>query len=234
MQATRKNSFVNSETSIFETTRIGEVLLVSLITDGTENKRYPCKLIGYSVGQSILCSAPIQGGKPLFVRDGQAVAVRLVTGTQAIAFTSNVLKSNGQPYPYLHIAPPKRIEKAAIRSSVRATVDISASVEVVPENGDPIESMVTINNLSESGAGFYSNAAIGNSTDKIILKVNVEIATIPKQLTMPGIIRNVCCENESTESPTYNYGVQLQIKDKTDQLFLNAYINQCIVQQMYS
>ena len=242
---------MSADPTVFDKIKIGDSLLISFVSEGNEGDRYACKLIGYKNEQSLICLPPVRDGKALFVREGQAITVRMVSGNNALAFNSHVLKSNSQPYPYMHIASPNQIAATAIRSAIRTKVLLAGTAMLVSDGNSQNASAthsVTIENLSENGVGFVSNDLIGSSGDEITIKTDVVISSIPKTLELPGIIRNVQSETETDKEgddnktasadteqlSTYRYGIQLTVENKTEQLFLNAFINQHIVEVLYA
>lgn len=139
----------------------------------------------------------------------------------------------------MHVATPNHVEKTPVRSAIRTKVQLPGTAKllnVTDKNSVSSEPQITIENLSENGAGFVCDQKFGNNGDEIIIKADVIISAIPKTLELPGIIRNINCETEteSDDPPLYSYGIQLVIKNKTEQLFLNAYINQNIVEILYA
>ena len=93
------------------------------------DQRYPVRYYGINPKGSVIISAPISGvDKMIFLREGQVVTLRCVAKNVASGFTTTVMATRGQPYPYIHLDIPKDIQTVEVRKEVRVACDISLTV----------------------------------------------------------------------------------------------------------
>jgi len=104
---------------------IGDNLQMQFVDDET---RHYVKVIGYVPGKSLLVTTPRHDGKFLMVREAQRVVVRLMSGNEIVGFTVPVLRSQVQPYPYLHLDFPKNMQAVTVRKALPVKLDMMASV----------------------------------------------------------------------------------------------------------
>ena len=106
---------------------IGSILQLQFLTDESNTRHY-VKVIGYLQDRSVLVTTPQVQGKLMMVREGQAIAVRSLSGSNVLAFTTAVISSHVKPYPYLHLVYPKQLQAIAVRKAQRVSCRTTAVV----------------------------------------------------------------------------------------------------------
>lgn len=106
-------------------------------------------LIGYLKRRAIVVATPMVSGKPLLVKDGALFNVKTFSGTSLFTFRTRVLISHTQPLPHLHLEYPGLVYATKIRRTLRALVDLPASLQD-PVSGTSLD--VVLQDLSAGGA----------------------------------------------------------------------------------
>ena len=209
---------------------VGDVLQLQFLPDESQERFY-VKVIGYLHERSLIVTTPHVNGKYMLVREGQALAVRLLSGNNIMAFTVNVLRSCGRPYPYLHLSYPKEMQAIMVRKAQRVNFKCQAEVSLTnPVN--PTETMshlVGVEDISTSGALFVSTEPLGNTKDLLSVNLSLNVANEDETLGLVSIIRN-CRQRESREGKLENlYGVEFQFADRQESIMLHAFVYEQIV-----
>ena len=198
----------------------GDMLQIQ-IGDNTE-QRYPVKFIGINPAASVIVSAPITGkDKIYFVREGQPVTLRFVVKNVVSAFTTRVMLTRGQPYPYLHLEIPKDVQTVEVRKEIRVETDINSTV-INKTHGSPALTARMLN-MSCSGGRIESSSKIAlmNNTLNITMPVNID--EIERIVTMDCLVTYV---KEDEYDSVFTYGVNIEAIDEDDSLFLRGFIYQ--------
>jgi c-di-GMP-binding flagellar brake protein YcgR len=106
--------------------RFGDV--VQLEESSGHKASYRVQLVGVLPGLSLLVTAPDVRGAHVPLADGQIFEVRIFNGDDALAFSSMVIRSCQEPYPYVHLSYPERIEHVLVRNARRTRLKLPAQV----------------------------------------------------------------------------------------------------------
>lgn len=146
----------------------------------------------------------------------QPFIVRAFSGKHAFAFQTHLLKAYPAPYPHLHLASPKHVEKKEIRSSERMACDIIASV--VAENDPEKRSRAAVLvDLSISGAKVTAKEALGEKSGAITLAFRCQGNVSDEYLTLRGILRHI---DFDSEGGGVQHGVEFVELQNSDRLVL--------------
>lgn len=202
--------------------QVGETLQLQFMDDETRGQFY-VKVIGFLPERSIIVSAPEKGGQAMGVRDGRAVLARSYSGEEARGFTCMVLRAQTQPYPYLHLSYPTKIETTLERQSSR--VRSALAVGIRPP-GAPVDVPAVIRDISIGGAQLLASAAVGQAGDRIAIKARLPVAKIGDQpIELPAVIRNAFEEAGVHDSLwRFRCGVEFEPLDAQTTLVLRAYL----------
>lgn len=205
--------------------RPGETLQLQFMDDETRGQFY-VKVVGYVTERSLLVTAPEKTGRSLLVREGRAVVVRAFSGQHASGFTCTVLKSCTQPYEYLHLSYPRKIEQVKIRKSSRVRTALAVSVHPVGSEPGTQGVPAVIRDISVSGAQMLSANAAGMSGDQVLIRARLPLATLGDQpIELPALIRNSLEEGDVKSSLwRFRCGVEFQPLDTQTTLVLRAYL----------
>ena len=205
--------------------RPGETIQLQFMDDETRGQFY-VKVVGYLPERSLLVTAPASAGRSMLVREGRAVVVRAFTGNHASGFTCTVLKSCTQPYEYLHLSYPSKIEQVKIRKSSRVRTALAVSVHARDAAPEAPGVPAVIRDISVTGAQLLSAAAAGKSGEPVIVRARLPLNTLGDQpVELPALIRNSIEEGDVKSSLwRFRCGVEFQPLDTQTTLVLRAYL----------
>jgi c-di-GMP-binding flagellar brake protein YcgR len=203
--------------------QVGESLQIQFMDDETRGQFY-VKVIGFLPERSVLVTAPEKDGRPLPMRDGRAVLARSYSGDEARGFTCTVLRHCSQPYPYLHLSYPNKLENMAERQASRVRSAIAVSVR--PHAGGVADVPAVIRDVSNTGAQLLASANVGAAGDRIVIRARLPLDVIGDQpVDLPALIRNVQDETAVKGSLwRFRCGVEFEPLDTQSTLILRAYL----------
>jgi len=201
--------------------QIGDTLWLQFQDDALQ--RYSVNLVGSLPGRSVLVTAPVKDGKPLFIREGQAFVVRVLSGKRAYAFSASLLKYQQTPFVYLHLSCPREVRSTVIRQDAR--VPVGAEGFLVLGDANPLPASVI--DLSMGGASLAAPALPGKIAAQKgasgQLRFVAAVADQQLSLDLPLVLRTV----EDSGAPDYlKYGVEFAGLSARDRLVLSAYVYQ--------
>jgi c-di-GMP-binding flagellar brake protein YcgR len=205
--------------------QVGESLQLQFMDDETRGQFY-VKVIGFLPDRSVLVTTPEKGGGPMAVREGRAVLVRSYSGAQARGFTCTVLKSCAQPYAYLHLSYPAKIEPMRERHDSRVRSALAVSVRPRDESAAAKGVPAIVRDLSGTGAQVLASAPVGRAGARVLIHIRFPLDTLgDRPVDLPAVIRNV---QEEAEVPgslwRYRCGVEFETLDAQATLILRAYL----------
>lgn len=205
--------------------QVGESLQIQFMDDETRGQFY-VKVVGFLPERSVIVTTPEKEGRPLAVREGRAVLARSYSGDEARGFTCTVLRAQTQPYPYLHLSYPSKLETMAERQASRVRSALAVSVR--PQAGELASRDVpaVIRDVSNTGAQLLASAAVGKAGDRVLIRARLPLDVIGDQaVDLPALIRNVQEEAEVKGSLwRYRCGVEFEPLDPQSTLILRAYL----------
>jgi c-di-GMP-binding flagellar brake protein YcgR len=204
--------------------QVGESLQIQFMDDETRGQFY-VKVVGFLPERSVLVTTPEKDGRPLVVREGRAVLARSYSGDEARGFTCTVLRACSQPYPYLHLSYPSKLETMAERQASRVRSALAVGVRSIGEGGAR-DVPAVIRDVSTTGAQLLASANVGRAGDRIVIRARFPLDVIGDQaLDLPALIRNVQEETEVKGSLwRYKCGVEFEPLDTQSILILRAYL----------
>jgi len=205
--------------------QVGEALQVQFMDDETRGQFY-VKVLGFLPERSVIVTTPENAGQAMSVREGRAVLARSYSGEHARGFTCTVLRSCTQPYAYLHLSYPSKIETMLERQSSRVRSALAVGVRVTDMPADARDIPAVIRDLSLTGAQLLASAAVGRSGDRITVKARLPIAKIGDQpVDLPALIRNAQEETGVHDSLwRFRCGIEFEPLDAQTTLTLRAYL----------
>lgn len=205
--------------------RPGETIQMQFVDDETRTQHY-VNVIGYISERSLLVTSPEKAGKSMLVREGRAVIVRAFSGQHASGFTCTVLKACTQPYEYLHLTWPRKVEQVKVRKSSRVRTALAVSVHKLGADPDTPGVPAVIRDISSTGAQLLSAAAAGKSGEPVLIRARLPLTTLGDQpVELPALIRNAQEEDTGKDSLwRHRCGVEFQPLDSQTTLVLRAYL----------
>jgi len=192
-------------------------------------QRYPVRFIGINPQCSVIVSAPITGkDKIYFVREGQNVTLRFIVKNVVSGFSTRVMLTRGQPYPYLHLEIPKQVQTVEVRKEVRVETDIDTTVINKTHSSPALTAKML--NLSCSGGRIESNAKVALMDNILNITLPLLIDDIERIVTMNCLVSYV---KEDEENGKFSYGVNIEEIDEDDSLFLRGFIYQELLRGMH-
>ncbi len=209
---------------------VGDFVQVKIFSE-YDDSRYMVKVVGYVPGISLMVSTPSTHGKPLLLRDGQLMTVRLLSGNNAYGFESTILRTSLRPFPYLHLAYPKEFESMVVRKAPRARVRVIASA--INENQaaaqkDPYS--IIIADLSINGAMLESGMPMGEVGDRLKIRAKLAVADVEGYLQTTGTLRNIRERRPAEgEAAVYCHGLEFEPLESAERLLLHGFVYEQIV-----
>ena len=193
------------------------------------DQRYPVKFYGINPKGSVIVSAPRSGvDKMIFVREHQLVTLRFVAKNVASGFTTRVIATRGQPYPYLHLEIPKEIQTVEVRKEVRVSTDISATLINKTHNSPAIAAKML--NMSCSGGRVETNMKMALIDNLLNITMKLLIEDIEKLVTFNAIVTYV---KEDEEDGMFTYGVNIEEIDDEDMVVLRGFVYQELLRSLH-
>jgi flagellar protein YcgR/PilZ domain-containing protein len=211
--------------------RVGDRLQLELLSDSTRSHYYTT-LIGYVSGHSVLMRTPQVQNLPIPVREGEPVLVRTFSGRHAYTFESKVDRVCRTPYPYLHLAYPAQVQQTMIRGALRVRVNLTATAFDTVNEGEALQSALTIADLSISGALLEAGKSLGEvgETLELAFKFLVQPNNYEVKLATPVKIQSVRkTKRERGLEEVFTHGVRFAKLRSTEGLLLQSYIQQVLL-----
>ncbi len=183
----------------------GDALQLQPMLEG-QTERFTVHVIGVMKPKSVLVTMPVVEGKLVFVRDGQTYLVRAFSGLNVCAFKARVLKSQLQPFPYLHLSYPESVQAMRIRKAMRAPASIIVAVQH-SEDGKQIGAGKMVD-ISVGGAKMYSTMQLGEKGDNLWLSFKVKLGDMEEYVKTPVVIRSIGEEDDEQGKRMKSFGIQ--------------------------
>jgi len=195
------------ETLNFEAIKLmpGDTLQLQPLLEG-QTERFSVHVIGVMKPVSLLVTAPVVEGKLIFVRDGQTYLVRAFSGLNVCAFKARILKSQLQPFPYLHLSYPDSVQAMRIRKAMRAPVSIIVAVSETEEGRQSGAGKII--DLSVGGARMVAPTRIGDKDQTLWLSFKVMLGDMEEYVKTPAVIRSVGEEDDDQGKRINVFGLQ--------------------------
>jgi hypothetical protein len=195
------------ETLSFDAVKLmpGDALQLQPLLEG-QTERFSVHVIGVMKPKSLLVTAPIVDGKLIFVRDGQTYLVRAFSGLNVCAFKARILKSQLQPFPYLHLAYPDSVQAMRIRKAMRAPTSIIVAVHETEDGRQNGAGKIV--DLSVGGARMYSPMKVGVKDQTLWLSFKVKLGDMEEYVKTPAVIRAVGEEDDEQGKRMNVFGLQ--------------------------
>ena len=207
---------------------VGCVLHLQL-TRRHNGQRWNARLVGFLQGQSIVVTTPRDAGAPVPFYMGDEVTLRYLAGRDVHGFSTWVLKVATQPYPYLHLAFPRAIERVTIRQEERVPMDLPVRYQCLEQRDIAGEGHLL--DLGAAGALLKGPDGLGAAGDELELQFDIAFAGAETRIEVGAIIRSVKVgEGLQAEEGQKLYG--LQFRDLSDQsrLIIKGFVYERIIQ----
>ena len=194
-----------------------------------QTDRYTVRVIGTMKPKSVLVTAPMVDGKLIFVRDGQTYLIRAFSGLNVCAFKARVLKSQLQPFPYLHLSYPDNVQAMRIRKAMRAPASIIVAVHESEEGKQIGAGKMT--DISVGGAKVLSAMMLGRKDQNLWLSFKVKLGDMEEYVKTPAIIRSLGEEDDEQGKPMKSFGMQFGELTQAQRLIIMNLVYQHLLKE---
>lgn len=182
---------------------------------GRGNAFFDARLIGCIKGVSLLSTVPFKDGLRIDFLEGEAVEVRLFTGTEICSFGTRILHVCVVPVHYLHLGYPEEVHRQPLRHAPWVRVKLPSTV-----HSGGTARPVLMENLSEEGAKFDSQDPVGEAGELIRIAMQIEIDDMKRELALEARIEHV----GGMRSEMREYGVSFPGLSMEDRLWLKCLV----------
>lgn len=185
---------------------------IALLESGPEaSQRYRVVVLGGLPGKSLLVTTPEPGEATVPLDVGTSLEIRVLNGDVAQSFRASVLQICSEPYAYLHLSFPDRVERQPARNAPRVVLGLPAAVqpesdfELPGDQGSP----ATIRDLSTTGAKLESGRSPGSVGAKLLVLTTFTFERGPSHpVVLPAEVRYVRPFTADDGSTCYAFGVR--------------------------
>lgn len=206
----------------------GDTLQLQPLMEG-QSERWNVHVIGHLKPKSLLVSAPLVDGKLIFIKDGQTYLVRAFSGLNVCAFKARVLKSQLQPFPYLHLSWPDSVQAMRIRKAMRAPASIIVAVHDSEEGRQTGAGKLV--DISVGGAKLLSNGQLGRKEDTLWMSFKVKLGDMEEYVKTPANIRTVTEETDEQGKTMKAFGVQFGDLTQSQRLIIMNLVYQYVLKE---
>jgi len=183
--------------------------------------RYLVELLGYSVGEGVIISAPLERDNRLSLSPGEEVTIRYLGGVSQYAFRSQVMHIATEPYLHVHLEYPGGIEATMTRRAVRMPIKESVIRLAMDDDGSQLP--VEMKNISFGGASLVAPVKLGARGERFSIDMPTLSPDREKVVTLPCVVRHVSTQQKS-EAAIYHHGVEFIDVDSLARDFIGRYI----------
>ncbi len=207
--------------------KLGDSIQISPIADDSNNTKYFVKFLGGLEKNSIICTAPTQDEKLVFVREHAGFKVQLFSGREIYNFNTTVSAVHSKPFHHIHLNFPRGVYSKNIRNNQRFSASIICSIDNVSDGEfKDIKSPGRITDISLGGAMVESTKQISNIKDELECTFKLAINDTEMLFSIPCILRNIVKPAEEEKTLRYNHGIQFKELPFHEKTMLQNYILQ--------
>ncbi|MBI5329673.1 MAG: flagellar brake protein [Betaproteobacteria bacterium] len=206
----------------------GDTLQLQPLLEG-QTERFNVRVIGVMKPKSVLVTAPTIEGRLIFVKDGQTYLVRVFSGLNVCAFKAKVLKSQLQPFPYLHLSYPESVQAMRIRKAMRAPTSLIVAISETEEGRQTAAGRIV--DISVGGAKILSSQNLGLKDDTIWIAFKVKLADMEEYVKIPATLRAVGEEEDEQGKTMKSFGVQFSALGQSQRLIIMNLVYQHLLRE---
>ena len=181
--------------------------------------RATASLLGWLDGASVMVTAPVNAAGRLALQEGELLVLRAFTGRSAFAFRATVLRVAYQPFAYLHLSFPDKIDVAAIRSSPRCRVSLPARIGAGGRSCDG-----RIVNIGTNGALIETAGPVSKDQSPIQVAFSFELHGVAVALDLQADLCGEKITPEGGGESRCQYGVAFTRMQPNDRLILGSLV----------
>jgi c-di-GMP-binding flagellar brake protein YcgR len=159
---------------------------IQLGTAHSPADRQYVRLIGFLEKKSLIMSHPDKDGHLVFVKDGTSFECKAFHGKRVFHFHASALRSQMQPYSYLHLTYPEKVSSMVVRGSHRISTNIIAAIAFANSaNSVPC----TIRDLGLSGMQIHMSRMAGEMGAGLLVAFRLTIDGEKHLFEIPAFVR---------------------------------------------
>lgn len=199
-----------------------------LVSPGESDKTFPVAVLGVLAARRyLIVSAPTTtDGSLIAVFKGQSMTCRWFNASTAFLFTANITKILFEPEPLLYLRLADRLSRRAVRNLPRALVKLPAVIKA------PVIINCLVVDLSVTGARL---AIVRDG--KLNTGQQIELSVKPRVLEQDFLLQINCTVMTPAEAAPSSfpdivfYGVRFDHPQDMDLLVLQAYVQECLMEE---
>lgn len=210
--------------------KIGDPLLLQVMASYGD-ERCKVRLIGYVAGETVIVEAPSGAGNFVAMREGQELIARSFSGKLAYGFSTTVAKVCNSPLPYLHLAYPEYVQKAAVRESTRVAFSVIGTATKLQGDAESDNFSVLLVDFSTTGAAFTAQSGVAEKGSILRLSFRIKIQAIEVLPVVECIVRSHG-PIEGDTGARQRFGVQFKDLKTQDLLVLQSMVYQKMLENV--
>ncbi len=183
--------------------------------------RYLVELLGYSIGEGVIISAPLERDNRISLSAGEEVTIRYLGGVSQYAFRSRVTHISTEPYLHVHLEYPGGIEATMTRRAVRLPVRESVIRLAMDDGGSKLS--VAMKNISVGGASLIAPVRLAMEGERFSIEMPTLSLKRGKSVVLPCVVKHISARRDGGET-TYHHGVEFIDVDGIARDFIGRYL----------
>ncbi len=182
-------------------------------------------LLGYCEPDYLIVRTPAEGGLAVRLQNGEALDVRLFTGTHVAAFRTSLLRQFAAPISYWHLSYPQDVRVTTLRAAPRTRVDLAAQARC----GDAAAVAVRLVDLSALGAKVIAPEPLGQRGQSVELAFDIPRGSqgATAKIAVAATIRAVKPLAAAGDAPpSHAHGLRFDNLSEADQVLLQSFVLQ--------
>lgn len=200
----------------------GDMLNIERKLDGS---RCSARLIGYLKGKSVLLTVPADEQGLIFLKEGEAITVKVFSGKHILFFNATVLALPIKPYPHVHVSYPTSVSGFMVRSSERVLVRLICALEIGQEQLSGV-----IVDISLGGFAFVTRRADIKPTTEFVVNFRLQLADSTYVMRLGAVVRSVRGPHDEVLDGGTGYGAQFVELTAEDALIVSLFVSQKITE----
>lgn len=183
------------------------------------NERYLVELLGYSVGQGVIISAPQESDERMALASGDEVTLRYLGGGSQQSFKSQVSLVATEPYPHVHLSYPSGSEAVISRRAVRMPVK-QTPVRLAMRGADQ---RLAMEDISHGGARLVASERLAKQGESFSIDIPTLAPDREAVVTLTCAVRYIREASEDGES-VFHHGIEFENVDAAARTFISRFI----------
>jgi c-di-GMP-binding flagellar brake protein YcgR len=203
-------------------------MAIQLSATAFPDERNVVKLVGFLDKHSIVVTHPLKDGVVAFIKEGTEFQCRAFQKRNAYSFGAVVLKSQLNPFPYLHLSYPAQVTAVPVRKASRIPVELIAAVGLKSKSA---RTPCLIRDLSLSGVLLQSTEQLGEKEEILSIAFRLAVDEAPTLFELDLLVRNNMTGENDKNKGIYRTGCEFDQIDPDLRRLLELYIYRELAQE---